>query len=185
MMFMEYIIDHINNYPKEELYAFYNQIKPFKKHKISLLKKEEDKLSSILGEYLLSKLLKKNHIKYSDINIVYNENGKPYIESNPLYYNISHKDGFVSVVVSNKECGIDIETIKDKNINLDLFASNKEKDYINGDKERLFEIYTLKEATLKMYGKSLLDIKNINTNNVKKKIIKEKDYIVTIIEPED
>ncbi len=178
---MKYIIKHINNYLVDDLYKFYDTHKSLLPN-LTKLKKEEDKLSSILGRLLLLKLLEDKNI-----SIIYNKNGKPYIKNNPIYFNISHKDGYVAVVVSNKKCGIDIETYHKINLSsLKIFATKEEQNYILDNIENNFyEIYTLKEATLKMYGKKLSDIKNINTQNKKRTIIKNDNYFVTIIESED
>ena len=40
------------------------------------------------SEYLLKKVLKKEGIK--DIEIIYNDYGKPYLKNKELYFNISH-----------------------------------------------------------------------------------------------
>ena len=186
---MKYIIDNINNYNENDLKNIYQKINKKKQEKINKYANDIDKKRSIIGEYLLMELLKNENIDYNKLEFIYNENGKPY--TNEIYFNISHKDEYVTACISNKEIGIDIETIKDINMNtLNMFASNNEKKQIKNNID-FYILYTLKEAYIKMKGLSLSNIKNIefditnlscSDNNVDIKVIKENDYIISIIE---
>ena len=72
---------------------------------------------NITTEELLKKVLKKYHIKY---DIFYNENRKPYVKNNPIYFNISHSGEYIVCVVSDKEIGVDIQEVYDSSLP-DLF----------------------------------------------------------------
>ena len=164
---MNYIIENINTYSDEDYLKIYQKINLQKKEKIDKLKKTADKKRSLLGEYCLIKLLKKYYnIDYKKTNFYTNEYGKPYIQDSNIFFNISHSNDYVIVAISNKEIGIDIEKIRDTNINtINQFATLKEKEYILSDSNncfsRLFEIYTLKESYIKMKGKNMNEVKNI------------------------
>lgn len=160
---MKYIIKNINDFNTNDIYNFYNKIPKIKKNKIDKYIKEEAKIRSIIGEYLLKCLLKEKNIDYSTINYYINDYGKQYIKNINYYHNISHSYDYVITVLSDKEIGVDIEKIRDIRIdNIKWFASKKEKEYIlksnDNINKRLFEIYTLKEAYFKSLGKNLNNI---------------------------
>jgi len=195
---MELLVENINNFKKIHYVLFYLFIKKDKKLKIKKMIIKESKYRSILGEYLLIIGLKKVfNIKYKDIEIKINEFGKPFIKNNNIHYNISHSSDYVICGFNEKSIGVDIEKIKNININdINQFATGLEKKYILENNasifERAFEIYTLKEAYIKMRGTNLFDIKNIefvidgeniicNDENVNLKLIKDiENYIIAI-----
>ena len=182
---MDIIVKNINEYSNEEINLFY---KTSKNKRIIDKKNEKSKKQSIIGEMILSELLKKYNKNHNKIEVIYNKNGKPYLKNSDIYFNISHADEYVVCAISKKEIGVDIEKIRETNINtINYFSTEKEKEYILADTEkiyyRLFEIYTLKEAYIKMNGDSLTNIKNI-TNYDEAHITKKEvdNYIITICE---
>ncbi len=181
---MKYLIGNINDYSEEFLNIFYQNINSDKKKRIDKLINKEDKYRSIIGEILLSKLIN----NYKDLEFVTNKNGKPYITNKNIYFNISHSNEYVICAISNKEIGIDIEKIRNININIiNKFATTKEKEYIleNNTLNRLFKIYTLKEAYIKCIGENmtkLLDIEFIIDNNITCSDKNIKSYTINDIE---
>ena len=92
-----------------------------------------------------------------ETDIRYNENGKPYTENGP-HFNISHSRDLVAGVSSEAPVGIDLEHSgrKHEGIEKRVF-SPEERSLINsGADDRLFfTAWTLKEACVKLFGKSL------------------------------
>lgn len=189
-------IDEIDDLVLEETFKY---IKPFKQDKIKKLANDNLKRESITGEYLLIKGLKEYFdVDYNDIEIIKNNNGKPFINEKNIFFSISHADNFVVCALSTKDIGIDVEKVKEVNLKaMELFATEKEKDYITNSldklEERFFRIYTLKEAYVKMQGTDLTRIKDnelnfknnsfyANDKNIMVKSIKDNDYIIGIIE---
>ena len=169
---MKYIIKNINEYNKNDIDSFYKKIPFIKRNKIDKLKNDIDKKRSIIGELLLSDLLKD---EYNNINYIINEYGKPYIENKKIFFSISHSYDYVIAAISDKEIGIDIEKIRKTNINtINEFASSKEKEYILSSRDniekRLFQIYTLKEAYIKMKGTNLNNAFEVEFNISNNKI---------------
>ena len=157
---MEYIIKNIADFNKNDIINFYDKIPKLKKDKIDKFKNYETKTKSIIGEILLCELLTKNSIYYNNIEYYINEYGKPYLKNKDLFFNISHSFNFVIATISNNEIGIDIEKIRKTPLNtINQFATEKEKKYIlstsTNIEERIFKIYTLKEAYFKMLGTNL------------------------------
>lgn len=170
-MNMKYLVDNIEIYTDCDFKSFEKIIKPQKLNLIS--KKEGQKQKeSLLGEILLIKLLNDIKIFYKDISIIYNKNGKPYILNNPIFFNISHKDGIVVCIINNTEIGIDIETINNKNMEiLNFIATDSEKIYVGNSLKRLTKLFTLKEAYFKAYGKDMLSPKDVQFKFYKNKIM--------------
>ena len=157
---MEYIIKNITDFNKDYINSFYDRIPKFKKDKINKYKNKEVKTRSIIGELLLYELLMKNNINYNNVEYYINDYGKPYLKNINLFFNISHSFDYVISIISNNEIGIDIEKIRKTPLNIiNQFATEKEKEYIlstsTNIEERIFKIYTLKEAYFKMLGTNL------------------------------
>ena len=193
---MEYIIKNINSIDKSIINNF--NLYADKKNRINKYKNNKNKIASIVGDILLSNLLSKYNLLYDDLSFIINEYGKPYINDN-IYFNISHSHEYVITVVSMKEIGVDIEKIRQTPINvINQFATDKEKEYIlssnSNIEERIFKIYTLKEAYFKMIGTDLTNILNIefiidgdnvlcSDNTINAGFIHfNKDYIVSFCE---
>jgi len=176
---MKYKVDCIKNYNEEEYKNFYDKIKKEKQNRIKKYINKDAKKRSILGEQLLIELLKEENINYKNIEIKTNENGKPFIKNQKIYYSISHSYDYVISVISNKPIGIDIEKIRKTSLNT-IKKISKEKKEITSERE-LFQIYTLKEAYLKMKGLSLIDINNVEFKIEKNIICSDSKVIAKLI----
>lgn len=173
MFKLEYIIKNINDFNKDDINNFYDKIPKLKKDKIDKYKNYDTKVRSIVGEILLKNLLSKSNISYNSLDYYINEYGKPYLKNINIFFNISHSFDYVITAISNNEIGIDIEKIRKTPLNIiNQFATEKEKAYIlstnNNIEERIFKIYTLKEAYFKMLGTNLnniLEVEFIIKNN--------------------
>lgn len=128
------------------------------------------------NEYL-KEILKEYHIDY---DIFYNEYGKPYIKNNPIYFNISHSNDYIVIIISDRECGIDIEKIRPVNYNIiDKMCLDKEKQLIKDDKSFTL-MWTKKEAYSKYKGIGFgYGFKNIDTTNININTIYFLDYIIS------
>ncbi len=111
------------------------------------------------------------------------ENGKPYFKNYPdFHFNISHSKLFLAIAFSDSPVGVDIEEIRDVNLQIaNRYFSENERQFVK-DIESFFYVWTRKEAYLKRTGDGLrtclsaldvLDDKNIKTFNMK-------DYIVSV-----
>lgn len=196
---MKQLISKVDNYNKTEIKNIYDSIKKDKKEAISKVTDIIKIKQKIIGEDLLMKGLEKFYnINYNNIKIKINEYGKPYILNNIIYYNISHSYNYIACAFSNMPIGIDIEKIRKTDINVIYKFANKEEIKYILEKDdliykRMFEIYCLKEAYLKMLGKDLRDIMNVtfniknnciscNDKNVNIKLLEKSGYIIAICE---
>ena len=196
---MEYIIRNINDFNTEDINNFYDKIPKLKKDKISKFKNYESKVRSIIGEMNLKELLAKKNISYNSLDYYINKYGKQYLKNDKIFFNISHSFDYVITAISNNEIGIDIEKVRQTPIKIiNQFATEKEKEYILSSnkniEERIFKIYTLKEAYFKMLGINLNNILEVefiiendkiycNDKNVKVGFINDiKGYIIAYCE---
>lgn len=158
-----YLIDNINNYSDYNFKEFLNEIKPYKKNRIQKILKESDQKRTILGEMLLIKGLKKYfNIDYASVDITQNDDGKPYIVNKPIFFNISHSFDYCVCVFATQEIGVDIE--KHRFLKYDIrnyICSNEELKQLGNRNINTFNIFTAKEAYIKMKNLKLFDIKNV------------------------
>lgn len=112
-------------------------------------------------------------------------NGKPYIDNSNIFYNISHKNKMVGLIISDSEVGLDIEYIDTENIKrestLKYFFTEKERESIINNEE-LLTLWTKKESYIKLNGGMLRDAigLDINNTNVIYDTFKIDNYIITI-----
>jgi 4'-phosphopantetheinyl transferase len=92
-----------------------------------------------------------------------NDFGKPYVNKDGIFFNISHSKGRVACAVSDTPVGLDIEKVTEKNdtdiknfakryfVENEIFALERE----NYSSVAFYEIWTRKEAYSKMLGSAL------------------------------
>lgn len=126
----------------------YNELSGEEKQRIALKSDALSKKESLLARKLLKDLIGQKEVLYTD-------NGKPYIEGGP-HFSISHTNGCVGVAVSDRVIGLDIESVRPFNKKLaERHFTNEEIDYIKGDNVRYIICWTLKEAILKATGQGI------------------------------
>ena len=90
--------------------------------------------------------------------IFYNSNGAPQL-SNNKYISISHSREIVSIILSNNNCGIDIEKISSKPIQAyNRFESAKK--FIDENSDFATLIWSAKECIFKLYQKENINFKD-------------------------
>lgn len=112
-------------------------------------------------------------------------NGKPYIDNSNIFYNISHKNKMVGLIISDSEVGLDIEYADTENIKrkstLKYFFTEKERESITNNEE-LLTLWTKKESYIKLNGGMLRDAIGLDINNINViyDTFKLDNYIITI-----
>ncbi len=122
------------------------------------------------AEYLVSQwirrdvLLKYYNLELNPQSFCYSEKGRPYLENSAIDFNISHTDQYVLMAVSSQQMvGIDVQSVKEKTDVLSIakhYFSPSEYTMLstlseNVQKERFYQIWTLKEASLKLTGEGI------------------------------
>ena len=125
------------------------------------LKKVPKKEQGDHAHLLLKTCLEKKGISYerNKTPVTRNSHGKPSLTEFPdIHYNLSHADGITACMLSDGECGIDCENIRDYRPNVIKRAfSESEKILIENtpeDEKNLlfFKLWTLKESYVKAIG---------------------------------
>ena len=158
---------------KDLFCRLYRAASPQRRKKTDGYVTEKDKRLSLAAEALLRAALRDNGI--TGYSIIYEKNGKPYIEGKNIYFNLSHSETRVICAVSDKEVGCDTELITDIELEIaDRFFYRAEKEYIdaitdmNEKKEAFFRLWTLKESFMKAVGMGMeleLDSFCVNIEN--------------------
>ncbi|MCR5309114.1 MAG: 4'-phosphopantetheinyl transferase superfamily protein [Bacilli bacterium] len=169
--------------------AYFDKLPKYRQDKILALKNEKDKYLSLLAGKLLSDGLRDLNL-YNYINkIEVEENGKPYIPGNPIYFSISHSGTKAIVIFSNDEVGCDIQIMKGDTISLaEKYFTEEEQNEINNSDDPVksfYKLWTLKECYMKTSGKGLsLGLKNIDVYNkdyISKSYVIDQIYMVSYI----
>lgn len=159
--------------------------------KLNLSKSETKKQTSLAALRLVKDIaVCRFGIDSNKTAISRTENGKPYFVNYPnLHFNISHSGSAIAVAFSSSPVGIDIEVIRDINLSVAKRFFNK-SDYgelcslesENAD-IRFLELWTQKEANLKMQGLTLKDISSVlPVNTVTERI---GNCVLSVCEKED
>ena len=124
---------------------------------------DQDKKRSLIAELLLRHSLKiRFGINHSQIEFIKNSFGKPILKDlEQIYFNLSHSGDWVVCGVNDYPVGIDVEIIKDNNLDIaKSFFTSEEYNYIlkqpeEKTKECFYKLWTLKESYVKAEGKGL------------------------------
>jgi len=120
----------------------------------------DDSKRCICADLLLRYGLYQKTGKVGDINITFNEFGKPFIKNMiDFKYNITHSGKWVAIVYGNTDAGIDVERIqKGREEIADFCFSEEEKLFIynKADKyeqvKQFTKLWTMKESYIKFLG---------------------------------
>lgn len=116
--------------------------------------RDESLCARALLKYVLCKFF-----DVKDFTILKAENGKPYLEGNNLYFNLSHCLKRVICTVSDSEVGCDVQDIRPMNekVTKRFFACDECEALSATDKkdEHFTKLWTLKEAILKYKGEGI------------------------------
>lgn len=133
----------------------YSLLPKERREKIDRLKYKKDKFLS-LGVGILLKYALCQFDKNSDTDILYGENGKPYLRGNEFFFNASHSKNVAVCCIAPFEIGCDIEYKKNINQNIaNRFFSNEEyNDIISSpdSTDKFYRYWTLKESFIKATG---------------------------------
>lgn len=91
-------------------------------------------------------------------NILETENGKPYIEGNPLHFSLSHSGDIGIIAISDKPVGVDAEIFKDrlrKSI-IERFSVREQSEIAN--EQDFLKHWTAREAYVKLYGLTIAEM---------------------------
>lgn len=154
---MIYFFDDYENFCAEK---FLKSLPENRIGKYNRLKRNSDRDNCVVAYLLLRYALRENGIDSFETEV--GANGKPFLKSEKLFFNISHCAEGVAVVVDTEPVGIDVQEIGGFNEKVaKRFFNESENKKINAspDKAKAFtRIWTLKESAIKFEGKSLANL---------------------------
>lgn len=165
---MKAYILKMSDLSNEIIDALSNFISDDKKIRIKNFYRKDDKIRCLLGDLLIRWILI-NEFDMINKEIIFGKNnyGKPFIKgkANP-YFNISHSGEYIVCYIGSSPVGIDIELIKEIDVNgiAKDFFTKEEYNYILGNRNkitlkeklnRFYNIWTIKESFIKCVGKGL------------------------------
>lgn len=114
-----------------------------------------------LTDALIFKALREHGVDTEGLKVIRDHMGKPFLGPRSavrLHISVSHCAGTFAVVISDRNCGIDIQEAKDTAIEkiAERFFTDEECGMVaRGGKEAFFRIWTRKEAYAKYTGGGL------------------------------
>ncbi|MGJ7045268.1 4'-phosphopantetheinyl transferase family protein [Thermoanaerobacterium thermosulfurigenes] len=131
-----------------------------KRRRVNKIKKREDAVRTLLADVMFRIILiEKFGLNNEDVVIYNNEYGKPFLKDKSIFFSISHSCQWVSVAVDRKNLGVDVEKIRDVNLNVAkrFFSRDEFEDMMRApDKiDYFFTLWTLKESYVKTLGVGL------------------------------
>ncbi len=144
---------------------------------------------SVYGEWAVkTELSKISGMATEKIKLNRTKDGKPYAENLPFCFNISHSVNFLSLVIDQREIGIDIEVIKPIKTDITkILCTKSDIEFLSDAKDerekliRFYKIWTAKEAYFKMLGTGITKLKSISYCELKPLHYFENNCIITII----
>lgn len=150
---MIYFFDNYENFKSEKFIDF---LPKERKEKFDRFRFQRDK-DNCLAAYLIFLVgLKEYGIHNTDIALT--ENGKPYLKSNEICFNISHCSQGVAVAFSQTPVGIDVQEIEpvSDGVMKRIFTQNEIESVKTA--EDFTTVWTLKESVVKCKGEVLADM---------------------------
>ena len=174
----------ITDFTKADYTNAYSLLDCAVRAKIDAKSKNDDKMRSLAGYILLLKGADELYDK-TDFSISFNSHGKPLCDF--CYFNISHSGEYAVCAFCDRPIGVDVQKIssicrREKY----RFFTEKECLYVNqavfGLSERYAEIFTKKEAAIKMQGLALSNMSQVDTFSKEFRFETKRtdDYIITI-----
>lgn len=152
-----------------------NTLTPSRKARIERIKRADARAASLAGEWLVRRLS-------GGIPVACEKSGRPYLEGCDKHISISHSGEYVACAISDGPVGIDIEKIKEYDPRLkDRVCTEAEREYVDADPDKFFEIWTAKEAYFKKIGTGITNFKSVDTLALDKEVYRLQEYIITIV----
>lgn len=153
---MKVFYSYLSDFTDSDFQSLSEHIPKEKRNKLEAVKNKKAKKESILAWYLLSKALREKGVeKYS---VSFGENGKPYLENLPYFFNLSHSGDFVCCAIGERKVGLDCEKIKPvREAVIKKVLTEKERETLKDTDGDFIRFWTLKESHLKHSGRGITE----------------------------
>ena len=176
----------ISKLSDNDFMKLYKNLNPIRKERADHIKDPKAKRLSIAAGALLQYAVSKaSGLPVQMIKLDETENGKPYAKNVKIHFNLTHTENLVLCAVSDNAVGIDAEKKRFVNVGVaQKYFTQKEREYISENKlkevTRFFEIWTKKEAYVKMLGTGVRDFLSFDSTEEKISTVKQGDYIISV-----
>jgi len=143
----------------EELFQkLLHEVSETRRAKVEKNKTDGGRRRSLAAGILLKHMLAEHGIREEEVVWENGRYGKPYLSEREnggqqIYVNISHSGKLVAGIIADVEVGIDVERVKDLRTEVARrFFTPEECAYIGTERNRFYQIWTLKEAFIKTLG---------------------------------
>lgn len=143
------------------------------------------KYKHTLGQFCcLKSWLMLNAMHIGEMEFLYNEHGKPYIEGGP-FFSISHCKEGIAVAIDDQPIGIDIEAIRNVDQDLILRTMNEEEQKQIHSNQDFTRLWTQKEAIVKAQGVGIVSFEQLQgirsqDSGVRIQTVEKEKYIYSI-----
>lgn len=138
------------------------QMSTARQKRVKKIAMEDDRKRTVAAELLARRAVgEKLGIAPEKVTILLDENGKPYVQGNPVYISLSHSGNWAVCAMDQKPVGVDVEVIRGVQEQfIARVCSAEEQRYIRygdaGYLQRFWECWTAKEALFKLTEKGPL-----------------------------
>jgi len=161
-----------------------NHLSPSRHAHIDRITHQKRRQQSLAGEILVKKLLS-IFLNREDVIVHCDEHGKPFADG--AHISIAHCDDMVVCAVHHAPVGIDIErirTVDDKLIHRVCTADEAAFVRSEQTERRFCEIWTAKEAFVKMTGQTSTPFHTISVSAMTRQMIPCGEYLIQIVTAE-
>jgi len=146
---------------RRDLEQALNELPLWRREKALSYRFDRDRYVCAKAYLLLKELLEKHYGISGDVEFEYGPYGKPFLKADHrIHFNISHCPKAVLCAVGDADLGVDVEEVQfDEDVARKVF-SESELESIRSAKStaiRFTELWTMKEAFLKLQGIGLVD----------------------------
>lgn len=148
---------------------------------------DRDRYTCAKAYLLLKELLSAHYGISEDLEFGYGAYGKPFLKSYPdIHFNISHCPKAVFCAVSDSPIGVDVEEIQyDEDVAREVFSESELESIRSAESPeiRFTELWTMKEAYLKLQGTGLSDnLKGLlDHSDPQVELSVEKDFDMSVV----
>jgi phosphopantetheinyl transferase len=140
---------------EEDIQSLKNQLKNIAiyEEEYSKIKTDKRKIEFLAARILLNKAAEK------EVQVIYNEDNKPYLKDKSSFISITHSKNYVAVIIHPScQVGIDIELRTDRVKNIvKRFLNIREQSIFSKENNKLEIAWSAKEALFKIIGNKVRD----------------------------
>lgn len=182
----------ISDFSDEDFLEMYQNADRSRQSKADRLQQEPSKkLTLAAGMLARIGLARYFHVSPKTISFRRGKNGKPYAEGLDIHFSLSHSGSLAVCVISDKPVGIDVEHRRpvNKKVMKRCFTKEERRYVFSEDVRvagRFLEVWTKKEAYVKMHGMGVADFMSFDVLQQKGVYtMPYRDYVLSVAMQED